>query len=131
MLRTTTAQALVPLLMLAGCAAPTYDLDTGRLDAARFVIGDAGLAQLYAERVSDERELHGDPGPMLLCRSDADVHHVRVYYPDRLIRNLERNDPACGLSQHNLHDFVSFVEELDHLLLLVAAWRSGRPVSGL
>lgn len=108
-----------------------HGLDTGGLDPARFLIGDAGLFELYRHR----RVLHRDPrdpaGPMLLVRSHGGDHHVRIYYPNRLIRNLERHDPSRGLSRKNFGDFAGFVEELDHLLVLADNHRRGREVRGV
>ena len=93
-------------------------------DAERFVIGDDGLARLYGRPPSEQR-------PMLLVRCAGDVHHARVYFPDRLIRNLETHDPSRGLSEHNLHDFAAFVEEVDHLLVVVARVRAAQRVTAL
>jgi hypothetical protein len=111
-----------PLLeRVCGLIERTYQLGAGLPDPAPFVIGDAGIACLYG--IPPERRR-----PMLLVRSSRDAHHIRVYYPDRLIENLERHDPSRGLSRHNLRDFVAFVEEIDHLLVLVACIRRGRKV---
>ena len=87
----------------------------------RFVIGDAGLRSLYGIDDADTR-------PMLLVRCVDDIHRVRVYFPDRLIANLEAHDPSRGLSERNLHDFAAFVEEIDHLLAVVAGLRRAMPV---
>jgi hypothetical protein len=106
---------------VSGLIERTYQLGAGLEDPARFVIGDRGVACLYG--IPPERRR-----PMLLVRHHGDAHHVRVYYPDRLIDNLERHDPSHGLSEHNLRDFVAFVEEIDHLLVLVACIRRGRRV---
>ena len=98
----------------------TYDLEPAP-DAALFVIGDAGLARLYESR---------DAGrPMLLVRHVDGSHLLRVYYPDRLVENLERHDPSRGLSGRNIRDFSAFVEELDHFLQVAACVKSGREVS--
>lgn len=99
----------------------TYDLEPAP-DAAGFVIGDEGLLCLYARP--------GEIGrPRLLIRHVRGAHHVRVYYPDRLVANLERHDPARGLHAGNIRDFSAFVEELDHFLQVVACVRRGREVS--
>lgn len=99
----------------------TYDLPGGP-DAARFVIGDAGLSRLYSVG-EDERR------PMVLIRFEGGSHHVRVYYPDRLVANLEEHDPARGLSEHNLGDFAAFTEELDHFLQVAACIARAREIA--
>ena len=93
-------------------------------DAAEcFIIGDEGLRRLHGARFID------DAGrPMLLVRFEGGAHHASVYFPDALIANLEVNDPGRGLCEANLQDFAAFVEEIDHLLAIVAAARRGRPV---
>jgi hypothetical protein len=106
----------------------TYDLDTALESAAPFVIGDRGLLRGYSGRSAVGRDLGRTGSPMVLVAGDGQRPRVSLYYPDRLIRNLEHHDPARGLSGANLHDFAAFVEELDHLLVLAAAARAGRCV---
>lgn len=89
-------------------------------DAARFVIGDEGLARIYSE--SDRR-------PRLLVRYLRGAHHVRVYYPDDLVARLESRDPLRGVDGDNLRDLATFTEELDHFLLVVARVREQREVA--
>ena len=96
----------------------------GLPEASQFVIGDEGLTRLYGVEPADAR-------PMLLVRCVADVHRVRVYYPDALIENLEAHDPGRGLSEKNLHDFSAFVEELDHLLVVASRVRAGQTVTAM
>jgi hypothetical protein len=98
----------------------TYALDPAP-DASLYVIGDAGLSRLYAA--------HDAGRPMLLVRHVDGAHRLRVYYPDRLVENLELHDPARGLSAHNIRDFSAFVEELDHFLQVVTCARRQREVS--
>lgn len=103
----------------------TYDRGLLPLDPSPFVIGDDGLERLYGGPPD------GETHAMLLVRTGTETPRVRLYYPDRLIENLERNDPSRGLTEENLRDFATFVEELDHLLLFAAclAWgRAARPV---
>ena len=108
----------------------TYDLGTSDLDPSRFVIGDAGLLALHGRGAAAGRRLVPGVGAMLLVRSGG---HGRasIYYPDRLIANLERNDPARGLSAANVRDFAAFVEELDHFLVVAARYRAALPVRAL
>jgi len=49
---------------------------------------------------------------------------VALYYPDRLVENLERNDPACCLGDDNVDDFATLVEELDHFLTIADRHRA-------
>jgi hypothetical protein len=122
--------ASAPLLgALQGLIARTYGHETAGLDAARFVIGDRGLSALYADRLVVGRVPTPGAGPMVLVRTGPDGSpRASIYYPDRLVANLERHDPSRGLGPENLRDFAGFVEELDHFLLLAAAWARGRPV---
>lgn len=109
----------------------TYDHDTG-IRAADFVIGDDGLDRIYRDRRVRDRRARVGEGPMLLLRCDErGLARARVYLPNELVDRLERHDPLGGVGPHNLDDFASLVEELDHLLLTAAAWRSGRPVRGV
>ena len=109
------------LSRVQGLIERTYDLDRAP-DAALFVIGDDGLARLYSDAAEAGR-------PMLLIRHLQGEHHVRVYYPDRLVENLEANDPSRGLTGDNIRDFSAFVEELDHFLQVVACVRRDREVA--
>ena len=101
----------------------TYDLGNGP-DAAAHVIGDGGLTALYRIPVEARR-------PMLLVQRREEGHILHVYYPDRLVANLEANDPSRGLNQHNLRDFATFVEELDHFLQVSACVRAGREITAV
>lgn len=109
------------LARLQGLIERTYGLDPAP-DAAAFVIGDEGLVRLYESADAVGR-------PMLLIRHVGGEHHLRVYYPDRLVANLERNDPLRGLGESNIRDFAAFTEELDHFLLVVTCVRRQREVS--
>ena len=109
----------------------TYDLGTSDLDPAPFVIGDSGLRAAYAGKWAVGRDLAPGPTAMLLLRAVDGEQRACIYYPDRLIANLERNDPERGLTPANVRDFAAFVEELDHLLVVSACVRAGRPVRAL
>ena len=110
----------------------TYRMKTGIVDIGRFVIGDEGYRLFYgpggrasvtrvaASAAAGARVLvHDGPGPL----------SARIYYPDSLIRSLERCPPSRGLGDENIDPFATFVEELDHLLLIAERGRLRRPVS--
>lgn len=71
-----------------------------------------------------------DPvGARTLLRQEGGDIRVMLYYPDRLIRNLERNHPGRRLSEHNVDDFATLVEELDHFLTIADRHRAGAQLS--
>ena len=84
-------------------------LRTGSPLAARSVGVAAGARVL----------VHDGPGPI----------GAHIYYPDALIRRLEEHPPTQGLGERNIDEFVTFVEELDHFLLIAERARLRRPVS--
>jgi hypothetical protein len=106
----------------------TYALETGLSTAAPFVIGDRGLLELYAGKEAEGRDLRRPGEAMILVSGQARRPRVRLYYPDRLVMNLEAHPPEGQLHELNLRDAAAFVEELDHLLVLAAAARAGRVV---
>jgi hypothetical protein len=63
--------------------------------------------------------VHDGPGPI----------GAHLYYPDALIRNLEAFPPLRGIGDANIDDFATFVEELDHFLLVAERARSRKPLS--
>jgi hypothetical protein len=73
----------------------------------------------------------GSPGlgARILVRSSSDPIRVALYYPDRLVRHLERHDPRVGLDDGNIDAFATLVEELDHLLTLASRAEARRPVT--
>jgi hypothetical protein len=115
------ARAATLLARLQSLIERTYGHE-GAPDASRFVIGDAGLTRLY-DASPDERR------PMVLVRHVAGVHHVRVYYPDDLVARLEAHDPCRGVDETNLRDLGTFVEELDHFLLIAERVRLEREIA--
>ena len=52
-----------------------------------------------------------------------------IYFPDPMIRLLERHPPQRGLGTVNVDAFATLVEEIDHLLLIAERSRMGRPVT--
>lgn len=108
----------------------TFRMRTGVSDLGRFVIGDAGYRTLYgAERVVETVE-SGRAGPArTLVRETEGGIRACIYYPDALIRALERHPPQRGLHDGNVDEFGTLVEEVDHLLVVAERARIGRPVS--
>jgi len=134
----------------------TYRMETGIGDLAAFVIGDEGYRVLYGavrpgpashppESVGAARR--GFPGLVMedraaavgsgvaaegarvLVRESSGSVAARIYYPDALIRRLEQCPPARGLTDANIDAFATFVEELDHFLLLAERVRLRRSVT--
>lgn len=68
-------------------------------------------------------------GARLLVRADSGSIRAAVYYPDAMVRHLERHDPRAGLGDLNIDAFATLVEELDHLLTLASRAAGGRRVS--
>ncbi len=94
-------------------------------DIAPFLIGDGGYDALYGERSS----VRGAAGARVMVREVGAAVRLAVYYPDRLVRHLERHNPLVGLGDENIDAFAVLVEELDHLLTLASRAAEGRPVS--
>jgi hypothetical protein len=100
--------------------------------AAWFLIGDLGLRSLYGFRETTvDASRNGTPGlgARILVRSSSEPIRVALYYPDRLVRHLERHDPRTGLDDGNIDAFATLVEELDHLLTLASRAEARRPVT--
>lgn len=125
---------------LQGVIERTYDLDTGVRDIGRYVIGDEGYRRFYGRSLTaggvvetvgaaSSREAGTAPSTVpgartLVRESGTGQVAVSVYYPDRLIDSLERNDPTRVLHDGNVDDFVVLVEELDHFLVIAERVRS-------
>lgn len=107
----------------------TYRIESGLLDLAPFLIGDMGYRLLYACRPQYRSVADAAAGARTLIRQIGETLHVRVYFPDALIRQLERHPPQQGIGEANVGAFATFVEEIDHLLLVAERVRSDRPVS--
>ena len=123
------------LEQVRGLLERSYHHHTASLGSlAPFFLGDEGYRRLVQRREVMEvvRSGAGTAGARLLIRQRPDGGlRVSLYYPDHLIRTLERDDPSRGLGVHNVDAFAVFVEELDHLLLLAARSRGGPPLSML
>ena len=115
---------------VAGLIQRTYRIRTGLAELGAFVIGDGGYRELYGSRPEPETAGASDGcGARTLIRQTPDGIAARVYFPDALIRRLEAFPPQRGVGQENLNDFATFVEEIDHLLVIAECSLLGRGVS--
>jgi len=108
----------------------TYDLHTGLGDLGPYIIGDEGYARFFEGRpVAQKVGAAAPAGAKTLLRDSGDGLRVCVYYPDRMVENLERLDPARCLSDDNVDDFATLIEELDHFLFIADRHRSDATMS--
>ena len=108
----------------------TYRIRTCLADLESFVIGDLGYRELYgSERGELDVGSAGVRSAKTLVRETDGGTAVCVYFPDSLIRCLEAFPPQHGLGAENLDAFATFVEEIDHLLVLAERALRRRPVS--
>ena len=118
-----------PLLVaLHGLLRRTYDLRAQLLPIGSYVIGDLGLRAIYARGFHEVRSETG-AGARLLVRDTGSSVRACIYYPDAMIRHLERRPPQHGLDEDNVDAFAVLVEELDHLLVANERAHAGRGVS--
>ena len=97
----------------------TYRMRSGLADLSPFIIGDQGFRLLYGGATLVERADAGaGTGARTLLRATDEGLRACIYYPDVLIRRLERFPPQRGLHEDNVDAFADLVEELDHLLLV-------------
>ncbi|MDX1390088.1 MAG: hypothetical protein R3344_12915, partial [Acidobacteriota bacterium] len=92
--------------------------------------GDRGYRKIYGA-TAPVLVPAADPGfdARTLVRETSDGVRVCVYYPNAMIRELERHPPQHGLFDGNVDGFATLVEELDHLLCIAERVAEGRPVS--
>lgn len=117
---------------LQGIIERTYDLETGISDIGRYVIGDEGYRRLYGPLDASGGVVQsvgstaaGGAGARTLVRdAGGGGLAVSIYYPDRLIHCLERNDPTRRLDDANVDAFTALVEELDHFLVIAERYRN-------
>jgi hypothetical protein len=114
---------------VGGLLERTYRLRSGLDELGRFVIGDAGYRALYGADAGAGVAGSAARGARTLVRETAEAVRVCVYFPDALIRALEAHPPQRGLGEENLDAFSTFVEEIDHLLVIAESARLFKPVS--
>src|SRR3990167_3028219 len=106
----------------------TYALDTGIANIEQYIIGDKGYKEFYSkEEIRTVVKSHS--GAKVLIRDTEHTLKASIYYPDKLIRELEDNDPRLGLHDDNIDLCASFVEELDHFLFIAQNYKQNRPFS--
>jgi hypothetical protein len=107
------------LEIVQGLLERTYRMRTGVEDPGRFVIGDRGYRRLYGlARPAESLHSEAWEGARTMVRETDEGLRACIYYPDTLIRQLERRPPQMGLCDDNVDPFAALVEELDHLLLI-------------
>jgi hypothetical protein len=119
------------LELTQGLLERTYGMPRIVHDVGRYVIGDLGYRRLYAglRQVTIPSPRPEAAAARTLVRETDEGLRVCVYYPNALIRSLERHPPQRGLRDDNVDSFGVLVEELDHLLCLADRAEAGRPVS--
>jgi hypothetical protein len=108
----------------------TYEMEAVVEDVGRFVVGDIGYEQHYGrtDTVARVRSL-GHQGAKTLIREVHGSVRLCIYYPDSLIRCLERHPPDRGVGDVNIDAFATLIEELDHLLCIAERASQTRPLS--
>jgi len=120
-----------PLLeVVRGLIERTYRLRTGLTEIGPFVIGDAGYRLFYATGTGERAIGSAEGGEAkTLVREGTDGVTACIYFPDAMIRHLESHPPLRGIGEENVGAFATFVEEIDHLLLIAERSLGRRPVS--
>ena len=111
------------LLTLKSIIERSYGLQPVIGDLAPFIVGDRGFRAFYA---SGDGCAATPPSARLLVRQSGGSLRAALYYPDALVRHLERCNPLRGIGDSNIDAFAALVEELDHLILLASRAARGR-----
>jgi len=113
-----------------GLIARTYRIRCGLEEIGPFVIGDRGLRRLYVAPGGGHvvSSALGEGARTLVRETEGGVAAC-VYFPDAMIRQLEIFPPQHGVCDENVDAFSTFVEEIDHLLVIAERALGGRPVS--
>lgn len=115
---------------IRGLLERTYLMRSGLSELGPFVIGDEGYRRLYrgaADAMSAGEA--GCAGARTMVREMGPRVRACIYFPDALISQLEAHPPQRGLGEPNVDPFATFVEEIDHLLLIAERSRRDLPVS--
>ncbi|RMF59409.1 MAG: hypothetical protein D6743_16395 [Calditrichaeota bacterium] len=79
-----------------------------------FVVGETRFTALDRQAGPESREL-SDLARIFLRQQEGKLY-MAIYFSRPVISLLERNDPRRGLSEHNIHPFIVFIEEVNHAL---------------
>jgi hypothetical protein len=101
----------------------SYGLPAVIGDLSPYIVGDHGYRALYGAAPQDGARAR------VMIRHDGESLRAALYYPDALVRHLERFNPLAGIGDENIDAFGTLVEELDHLVLLAGRAAAGRPAS--
>ena len=116
----------VPLVeVLKGIIERTYGIPSLIPDISAFIVGDQGLRSVYGGIACSKQE----EGARVLVRDLGQSVRAALYYPDSLVRHLERFNPLHGVGDVNIAAFAVLVEEVDHLLTLASRAAEGRAVT--
>ena len=118
--------ALPLLVTLKSIIERSYGMPGVIDDLAPFIIGDAGYRMRYGGGTGDRSPL---PRARLLLREGGHRVRASLYYPDTLVRHLERFNPMDGIDDANIEAFAVLVEELDHLLTVASRAAESRPIT--
>ncbi len=101
------------------------------LDVEAFVV-DAANRDLALSGCTGPAESRR-PREQLLVKEtgDGDMMELGLYVNGDTLANLERHDPAHGLSHHNLDDFCLAVEGVSHFVYVAVRAAADRTVSAL
>jgi len=116
----------VPLVeVLKGIIERTYGIPSLIPDISPFIVGDEGLRSIYGGIACSTPV----EGARVLVRDLGKSVRAAIYYPDALVRHLERFNPLYGVGDVNIAAFAVLVEEVDHLLTLTSRAAEGRAVT--
>ncbi len=109
----------------------TFLFDSGLVELAPFIVGDrAWRRMVHGWAAGQPRVGSGsESGAVTFVRETSEGVRAGIYFPDPLIECLEAFPPQRGIQAENVAAFATFVEEIDHLLVLAERVRLGRPVS--
>ncbi len=105
----------------------SYGLPVVIEDLAPYIVGDRGYRAFYGAGSGGSPE--DGTAARVMVRYDGEQLRAALYYPDALVRHLERFNPLAGVGDENIDAFAMLVEELDHLILLAGRAVVGRPAS--
>jgi hypothetical protein len=118
------------LASVHGLLERTYHMRSGIRDVADYLIGDHGFRELFSDASIVETVCGASAcGARTLLRETPDGLRVCVYFPDELIRRLEAYPPQRGIGARNVDAFATFVEEIDHLLVVAERLALRQPIS--